>query len=116
MHRRDFLLFRPGRAQATADLSCQQLHMAYIEMQVTASNPQDGGDERDLESHGEPPAVFTGRSVERMFEVLEQDLRRADLLRVLDATWLTPDELRHRVEALVDRFRARGGSVEYATR
>ena len=107
VNRRDFLLFRPSRSRSVAELDCRRLRMRCLEIEVTGTGAPAG--EAD---GGEPPPVFAGGSVDRLFEELEGEVRRAEVLRVIDESWLDSAELRARVTALVEAFRARGGLVE----
>mgnify|MGYP004335373145 CR=1 FL=1 len=54
------------------------------------------------------------RTCEELFQDLARDLRDADVLRVLDSSWLGGDEFRHEFEALLASFRASGGRVEFS--
>lgn len=60
---------------------------------------------------GEPPLVREHPSPRELLHNLDRDLKECDLLRVLDAEWLTTTDLRSGVDALVEAIRARGGEV-----
>ena len=105
MNRRDFLLFRTAGTRRIVELSCERLYMRCLDAQL----PNAPGDEPWL---GEPPRVVSGRTVDELFQGLERDLEAVDVLRVVDTRWLASEELRQRLQATLDRFRARGGQVE----
>jgi len=111
--RRNFLLFKRDESRPTVEISCQRLHMHYMEVQVTSSADVSGDFDPGM---GEAPAVFMERTVDRMFADLERDLSSAAVLRVVDTVWLAPEDLRRRFEMVVQRFRAGGGTVEFAGR
>ena len=98
----------------TAVLDCRRLHMAYVELQVTAPQPPEETGDADIVPAGEPPPRFSGRSVQALVETLELELQCADSLCVIDLQWLSPPDLKEPIEALVERFRSGGGIVEYA--
>ncbi|HZP48802.1 MAG TPA: hypothetical protein VFB07_09725 [Vicinamibacterales bacterium] len=85
MRRRDLLLLRAD-APAAAVLSCETLFMRFV----------------DAENAG---------AVDRFFANLARDLDAVDAVTLRDRAWLSRDELRVRVDALLDAFRARGGRV-----
>ena len=84
MKRRDFLLLRSeGRSTV---LSCEALFMRVL----------------DAENAG---------TVEQLFANLARDLDQVDAVTLVDRAWLSRDDLRARVDAALDAFRARGGRV-----
>jgi hypothetical protein len=52
-------------------------------------------------------------TTQALFERLEGELRDVDELRLLDSAWLVREDLRQRLEPLLDSVRARGGRVEF---
>ena len=62
----------------------------------------------------EPPAKFAGRSREQLFEALDLELRKVEVLKVVNSQWLV-GELRHDFDRLMVGFCARGGRVEIQT-
>jgi hypothetical protein len=83
--RRDFLLLRVD-GQSTV-LSCEALFMRVI----------------DAENSG---------TIDRLFDNLARDLAQVRAVTVVERSWLARDDLRARVDALLDTFRAGGGRVE----
>jgi hypothetical protein len=85
MNRRDFLLLRAdGRSTV---LSCERLYMRFLDSQLDGT---------------------TGE----LFDHLARDLRRVNAVRLIDRSWLSRDELRSRLEPILDAFQERGGRVE----
>jgi hypothetical protein len=85
LRRRDFLLLR-ARGRATV-LSCEALFMRFLDAQ------NDG-------------------AVDQLFANLARDLDQVNAVTLVDPSWLSRDDLRARVDAVLDAFRARGGRVE----
>jgi hypothetical protein len=85
MNRRDLLLLRPDGPRATV-LSCERLYMRYV----------------DAEAAGTTTALF---------DTLAADLRDARHIRLVETSWLSCDDLRARLDAVLACFRARGGRV-----
>jgi hypothetical protein len=112
MNRRDFLLLKTKRGVRTIEISCQRLHMHYLERRVTGGQLVK---DFDPEEGGEPPTAFTGRTTEQLFASLERDLDGADILRVTGHRWLSEGDggLLGEFDRLVSSFRARGGRVEF---
>ncbi len=117
MKRRDFLRLRTERGIRTFELSCQQLHLHYLERRATGAQLDTGGplDGNFDAEEGEPPAAFEERTTEQLFANLERDMHGAELLRVTGHRWLSEgdEELRQEFNRLVSAFRARGGRVEF---
>jgi hypothetical protein len=118
MNRRDFLRLKTERGIQTVELSCQRLHMHYLERRATGGQSDTGGplDEVfDAAEEGEPPTAFEKQTTEQLFSNLERDLDGADLLRVTGHRWLSEgdEELRREFNKLLSSFRARGGRVEF---
>ena len=112
MNRRDFLLLRtePRTLEPEpieVEISCERLYMRCLDTQITGAQRGDPG---DWEGPGEPPAVFTGRTRQQLFEDLNRELLEVDVLRVVDSQWLVGD-LRQDFDHLIEAFRARGGRV-----
>ena len=84
MNRRTFLLFSQNH-QRTAELSCEQLFMRYLDSTL------DG-------------------STAALFKNLEENLSTVTRLRLTDATWLNCEELKP-VESILAEFRKRGGHI-----
>jgi len=84
MRRRDFLLLRVDGK--TTVLSCESLFMRFL----------------DAENDG---------TTERLFANLASDLDQVSAVTLVDRAWLSRDDLRTRVDAVLDTFRARGGRV-----
>lgn len=113
VHRRDLLRLRVGAGARSMELSCQSLHMQYLELQRRA--------DRDLASTlahyeepwlGEPPAVASARPIADLFSELARQLEGVEVLRVVDAGWITDGALSRGLEQLIAAFVARGGRVE----
>jgi hypothetical protein len=85
MNRRDFLLLRTDGSAVT--LSCERLYMRFLDSQLDGT---------------------TGE----LFENLARDLRRVTAVRLIDPSWLSRDELRSRLDPILDAFVRRGGRVE----
>ena len=118
MKRRDFLRLKTERGIRTLELSCQRLHMHYLETRATGGQTDTGGPlDRDFDAseEGEPPTAFEERTTEQLFEHLRRDLEGVDLLRVTGHRWLSEgdEELRREFNRLLSSFRARGGRVEF---
>lgn len=84
MNRRDLLLLRTdGRSTR---LSCEALFMRFVDAQ------NDG-------------------TLDQLFANLERDLRQVRRITLVDRSWLSHDDLRARVDELLEAFRQRGGRV-----
>ena len=89
--------------------------MRYLDSQVRLGQREEPFDQVGDEPWvGEPPAVFTARTTQQLFQNLDRDLRDVEVLRVVDSQWLACEELRREFEALLASFRARGGRVEFS--
>lgn len=88
MNRREFLLKSTGRSARSVEMSCERLYMKYLDSRL----------------HG---------TTARLFESLEAGLRNADELRLVDSAWLSREELKQPLEAILAAFRARGGRVRF---
>lgn len=112
MKRRDFLFLRTNRGVRTVEVSCERLYTQWLDTRTTGGDHEELGPWED----GEPPPEFDERSVERLFEELERDLRGADVLRVVERQWLSgaSDDLRLGLGKVISTFRSRGGQVEFS--
>ena len=81
--RRSFLLLRPTDHDRVFELSCEQLFMRYVDARLP-------------------------RRRERLFDQLRKDLAGVDALRIVDREWLSDEDLRSRIRALLEALRARG--------
>lgn len=61
---------------------------------------------------GEPEPDYAQPTTQELFDRLSEELRGADVLRVVDAQWLADPQFRGAVEQVVARFEAQGGRVE----
>ena len=86
MNRREFLFLARDRNN-TAELSCEQLYMRYVDSTVEGTT-----------SH------FFGK--------LQESLATVTSLRLIEPSWLSCDELEP-VQSMLEAFRARGGRIEY---
>jgi len=86
LDRRSFLLLRPTREPRAFELSCEQLYMRYVDARLAKRR-------------------------DRLFDRLRADLRDVHELRLLHRDWLTDDDLRSRVETLIEELRGRGVRV-----
>jgi hypothetical protein len=85
MNRRDFLLLRAeGRSTV---LSCEALFMRFLDAQ------NDG-------------------TTDQLFANLRRDLEQVESVKLVDRSWLSRDDLRVRVDDVLDAFQRRGGRVE----
>ena len=116
MNRRDFLTLHTRGEQRVVELSCEQLYMRYADARSGAGRweppPPIGATQQAWE--GEPPTELKTPTTSELFQTLERELAQADVLRVLDHSWLTGDEFGPEVEARVEAFRNRGGRVEFS--
>jgi hypothetical protein len=87
VNRRDFLLLRVDGASRSIVLSCEQLYMRYVDSRVDGTTAQ-------------------------LFQHLADDLRKVSAVRLTDTSWLSRDDLRQRVDGVLDGFRRRGGRIE----
>jgi hypothetical protein len=86
VNRRDFLLLRPDGAKRPSVLSCERLYMRYVDARA------DG-------------------AADRLFDALAADLGEVQTVRLTDTSWLSCDELKVRLDRVLERFRAAGGRV-----
>ena len=83
VERREFMLLRAGQP---AVLSCEPLFMRFLDSQMTGTTTE-------------------------LFEHLAADLRKVRAVRLADTTWLARADLKAQLDAVLDAFRAAGGTV-----
>ena len=88
MNRRDFFLLRSPE-ELTLELSCEELHMRYLDSQLEGTRNQ-------------------------FLERTRKEFRNSRRIRLYDAFWLDRGEVGKKLEPLFQEFRSRGGSIEYA--
>lgn len=108
--RRDFLRLRSSGQEKILELSCRMLFMRCSDAAIATPSAEEYE-----QAVGEPPAVLTRRTPEAMFAEIEQDLRDAQVLRLVEPEWLGSMEGAAQFQAIVDAFRVRGGRVELAS-
>ena len=113
MNRRDFLLVRTRGKQRILELSCERLYVQYFDAESDLDSQDQEIPGEPAWWSGEPPTVIERPTSEELFRDLEDELARADVLRVRDRNWLMNGAFQDRFEALLPTFRARGGHVEY---
>jgi len=86
MNRREFLFLAKDRKN-TAELSCEQLYMRYLDSTLDGTTSQ-------------------------LFQNIEQRLSTVTSLQLADAAWLSCEELQP-VQSILAAFRERGGRIEY---
>ncbi len=87
MNRRDFFLLR-SPADLTLELSCEELHMRYLDSQLDGTRNQ-------------------------FLERTRKEFRNRRKIRLYDSFWLDQGGVGEELEPLLREFRQRGGSVEY---
>ncbi len=112
MNRRDFLLVRTRGRHRVLELSCERLYVQYFDAESDLG-PQDEERVEPAWWSGEPPTIIEKPTSDELFRDLEDELARADVLRVRDRNWLKKGAFQDRFEALLPTFRARGGRVEF---
>ncbi len=88
MNRRDFFLLRSPE-ELTLELSCEELHMRYLDSQLDGTR-------------------------EKFLERTRKEFRTRRKIRLSDSFWLDHGGVGEELEPLLREFRARGGAVEYA--
>ena len=88
MNRRDFFLLRSPE-EWILELSCEELYMRYLDSQLDGTRNQ-------------------------FLERTRKEFRNRSKIRLYDAFWLDRGGVREGLEPLLQEFRSRGGSVEYA--
>jgi hypothetical protein len=109
VHRREFLLLRHPSAPRIVELSCERLHMAYLDLQ-TATNPS--APREDELSFAEPAAIRRERDVGEWLRDLQAQLGEAEIVTVVGEEWLRPASLRAHVDAILATLAGRGVRVE----
>lgn len=84
MNRRDFLTLRRDRS---AELSCEQLYMRYVDAQAEGTTAQ-------------------------LFDQLSRDLRDVSTVRLTDTAWVTGEDVKRALDAVLESFIASGGRVD----
>jgi hypothetical protein len=105
--RRDFLRFRPTERGKLLEVSCQALFMRASD---AAIEPEASVDWEPW--MGEPPTAIRRRSADDLIASFENDLRDAQILRLLEPEWLDNMAGSERIHAAISDFRLRGGIVE----
>jgi hypothetical protein len=113
MNRRDFLLLRRVPSSRIVELSCQQLYVRYLDTKITGGT----ADRREADAApdpwgGEPPPVFEERTFADVLRSIEDGLRDADVVRLNESAWLACEDVKRGLDAVLEKFRARGGRVE----
>ena len=78
MNRRDFLLLRTDGPSREAVLSCERLYMRYLDAQMEGS-------------------------MATLFATLGDEIRNVDALRLTDTSWLASDDLKERLDNILER-------------
>jgi hypothetical protein len=110
MHRRDLLLLRTTSGRSVAELSCERLYMQFIDAEAAPATTSSHA-VTEVEQ-GEPEAAFDTRSAGQIFDDLADTLCRADIVKVVDRSWLADRAFNERVEGLLNAVRVRGTRVE----
>ena len=105
--RRDFLRLRRTERGRVAEVSCHALFMRCADASLEA--PDAAAWEPWM---GEPPLMVARPSVAEVLSSLERDLHDAQVLRLFEPQWLESMDGAATVRDIVDRFVARGGTVE----
>ena len=87
MNRRAFFLLRSPK-DLTLELSCEELHMRYLDSQLDGTRNQ-------------------------FLERTRKEFRNRRKIRLYDSFWLDQGGVGEELEPLLREFRQRGGSVEY---
>ena len=108
LNRRDFLLFKRAGPRKIAELSCERLYMRAVDTRLVSA----AGASVSETWGAEPDAVFDERTVDQLFADLASDLGDADVVRLLEPSWITLPEVKDRLDHVLAGFRSRGGRVE----
>ena len=116
MNRRDFLMLRGKGRRRVLELSCERLFMRYSDAQSAVG--RRGGDtgpptRSQQPWDGEPRTEIETPTVQDLLDELDRELSDARALRILNRHWLAHEGFRRAVEARVEAFRRRGGTVEF---
>jgi hypothetical protein len=107
LSRRDFLRLRTTERGRVLELSCRALYMRCADADIAPHEPVDYDT-----LVGEPPAVFSRRSVDDLIAGFQADLDTAQILRLVEPQWLDGMAGADRFHEVVEAFRKRGGRVE----
>ena len=110
MDRRGFLSLGRRGQQRVLELSCERLHVRWVDADGRAA--RTGAEPDPIGEAGEPPTRVAAETREELLAELGRRLRDADVLRVTGAEWLQEPELRREVESRVESFRSSGRRVE----
>jgi hypothetical protein len=108
MNRRQFLLWQVEGSTRVAELSCERLFMRLVD--VDAAGRDDGA---AADGDCEPSAQLDPRPSREVFDTLRKELEGANVLRLIEPSWLAHEALRRELEPMLAAFRARGGVVEW---
>ena len=111
MNRRDLFLLRIRSGMRVVDVPCERLYMRYLDTQ----RPRRSGTVQDDYFLGEPEPDYAMPSARELFDGLSEDLRGADMVRVIGQQWLADPEFRREVNDLLVRFQACGGRIEFVS-
>jgi hypothetical protein len=106
--RRDFLRLRVSEGKRVLELSCERLFMRYHDACSDVARRQVSNHE---DVPGDAAMGFATPPADALYAELERRLADADELRVLETEWLGDGGFAREIEARVDAFRARGGTV-----
>lgn len=112
VHRRDLLLLRPGRAPRHGELSCQVLHLLYLDCLRTSACADVNVAHYEDPALGEPPSLTAPRQPADVLAELATQLESIDVVRVVDRAWITDENLARGLDRLLASVAARGGRVE----
>jgi hypothetical protein len=105
--RRDFLQLKSESQKRVAELSCERLYMRYLDSRLSGGDAGEGASEGESER----ARVFSAASTRELFDGLSRDLEGADVVRLVDPSWLNQQDLRAELEPVLAMFRASGGIV-----
>ena len=113
--RRDFLTLRTTGTTRVLELLCEPFFMRYIDS-CSSVGARGGGEASasvGFTAFAEPQTDIDLPTAQALFAELEENLRDADVLRVMGREWLSDANFGRRVSACIDEFASRGGRVEY---
>jgi hypothetical protein len=106
LSRRDFLRLRTTERGRVVEVACRTLYMRCADAAIEP-------DPIDYDSIvGEPPAVFERRSALEIIDGVADELKDAQILRLLEPEWLENMPAVEHFRAAVEAFTRRGGRVE----
>jgi hypothetical protein len=113
MNRRDFLRLGTRGKERVLELSCERLHMRWVDARVTATTAAGGGARDDVAVwEGEPPLDVAVPTADQLLTELDEGLAGVRVLRVAGLEWLAETDFGREVQDRLDAFRRRGGRVE----